>query len=182
MIRTLPLPATPDPYVDWLLLAREGERMDLASDPAFQRKTQVFLQVRSLLLLQKEEIIDKVRISDAELKAKYRELYTPIWLLQRIEFKDEEAAKKARQELADGTVTIDDLLKRSPAEGGPISTREDWRRPVGIDPEWANAFKPLSVGQTTAPVPFDEFFVIYRVKEKEEGGDEDFAKLQQPVA
>jgi hypothetical protein len=174
----LELPKTADPYVDWLLLAREGERMDLASDPAFQRRTNVFLQVRSLLLLQKEEINDRIKISDADLKPKYRELFTPIWLLQRLQFKDEETAKTACQKLADGTLTIDELLKLTPEEGGPISTREDWRRPSGIDPEWADKFKQLSVGGTTSPVPFDEYFVVYRLKEKEDASDEDFAKLR----
>jgi hypothetical protein len=174
----LDLPETPDSYINWLLLAREGERMDLASDPAFQRKTRIFLQVRSLLLLQKEEIFDKVKISDADLKAKYRELYTPIWLFQRLQFKDEDSAKAARQALADGTVSIDELLKRSVTDGGPVSTREDWRRPIGMDPGWVETFRQLSVGQATAPVPFDEFFVIYRLKEMENGDDEDFAKLR----
>ncbi len=140
--------------------------MELASDPAFQRKTRIFLQVRSLLLLQKEEVNDKVKVSDAEMRAKYQELYTPLWLLQRLEFKDEAAAKAAGQQLADGTVTIDELLKRSVAEG-PVATREDWRRPSGVDPEWAKTFRQLAVGQTTAPVPFDDLFVIYRLKEQE---------------
>ncbi len=30
-------PETPDPYIDWLLLAREGRSMELDDDPGFDR-------------------------------------------------------------------------------------------------------------------------------------------------
>lgn len=175
----LDLPKTPDPYIDWLLLAREGKSMDLASAPAFQRKSEVFLQVRSLILLQKEEINDKIKISDAEIREKYRELYTPRWLLQRLEFKDEAAAKGACAELAAGTLTIDDLLKRPAAQSGPVATREDLRRPAEVDSAWADIFRKLAVGQCTAPVPYDELSVVYRLKEKKGSDDEDFAQYRE---
>lgn len=176
--QSLELPKTVDPYLDWLLLVREGQRMELDQVPAFQHKTRVFLQVRSLLMLKKEEINDRIQVSEDELRARYRELYTPIWLMQRLEFKDEAAADTFREELANGSLAYDELVKRTPEEGGPLSTREDWRRPSSIDPAWADLFRPLAAGETTAPQPFDDHFIVYRVKERSEGDDQDFAKLR----
>ena len=175
------LPKTPEPYVDWLLLAREGERMRLSEDPSFQRATAVFLKVRSLLLLKKEEIDGKIEITDDELRERYEKRYTPLWLLQRLQFKDENAAKTAWQGLKDGTLSIDEVLKRPPEEGGPMHQREDWRRPVGMDEEWSAIFKKLSVGQASEPIAFGEHFVFYRLKEQKGGDAQDFDKLGKEI-
>ncbi|MEJ2199444.1 MAG: peptidylprolyl isomerase [Desulfuromonadaceae bacterium] len=174
----LELPETVDPYLDWLLLVREGQRMELEQVPSFQHKSRVFLQVRSLLLLKKEEINDRIRIDERELWDRYKELYTPIWLMQRLEFLDETAANAAREKLASGELTDEALIQLPPEEGGPVSTREDWRRPSSIDPGWADLFRPLAVGETTAPQSFDDHSIVYRVKERLEGDEEDFAKLR----
>jgi parvulin-like peptidyl-prolyl isomerase len=175
----LALPETPEPYVDWLLLVREGKRMELDSAPSFQNKTRIFLLVRSLLLLKKEEIDGRINISEDDIRARYDTLYTPIWLLQRLEFKDEASAQNAWKELNEGRLTIDELIKLPQEEGGPINQREDWRRPVGIDPEWAEIFKKLSVGQASEPVAYDEHFVSYYLKTKEDGDPEDYSKVRE---
>jgi hypothetical protein len=177
----MPLPETPEPYIDWLLLAREGERMMLADDPSFQHKTKVFLKVRSLLMLQQEEIFDKITITDDELRVRYEKLYTPLWLLERLQFADEKAAQTAWQELMDGTVTIDELEARPPAQGGPAAHREDWRRPVGIDEFWADSFRKLKVGEATEPIKDLDDFVFYFLKKQEDGDAKDFDKLRKQI-
>jgi parvulin-like peptidyl-prolyl isomerase len=177
----LALPKTPEPYIDWLLLVREGQRMELDSDLSFQNKTRIFLLVRSLLLLKREEIDGRINISEDDIRARYDKLYTPIWLLQRLEFKDETSAQNAWNGLKEGGLTIDELLKLPPEEGGPITQREDWRRPIGIDPEWAEIFKKLEVGQANEPVAYGEHFAFYYLKTKEDGSPEDFAKLRETL-
>jgi len=175
------LPKTPELYIDWLLLAREGESMKLAEDPYFQHKSEVFLKMRSLLMLQKEEIFDKIKISDDELRARYEELYTPLWLLERLQFADEKAAQTAWQELNNGTVTLDELLQRPHVQGGPTAHREDWRRPSGVDEKWADIFKDLEVGEATEPIKDLDDFVFYFLKKKEGGDPEDFGKLRERI-
>ena len=64
-------PETPDPYIDWLLLAREGQRMELDSDPGFERATKVFLMSRTLLKLKYEEIDSQIDVTDAEVRKRY---------------------------------------------------------------------------------------------------------------
>ena len=176
-----PLPETPEFYIDWLLLAREGEIMGLAEDPAFQHRTEVFLKVRSLLMLQKEEIFDKINISDDELRETYEKLYTPIWLLERFQFGDEQKAQAAWQQLHDGTLTVEELETRFRAQGGHMALREDWRRPIGIDPFWTEIFKKLEVGEATEPIKDLDFYVFYILKKKEDGDAADFDKVKKPI-
>ena len=63
-----PLPKTPDPYIDWLLLSMEAERMELDNDPGFKRATRVFLQSRTLLMLKYESVDSQINITDADIK------------------------------------------------------------------------------------------------------------------
>jgi parvulin-like peptidyl-prolyl isomerase len=175
------LPKTPELYIDWLLLAREGKRMMLDDDPGFQHKTEVFLKVKSLLMLQREEIIDKIKITDDDLRRRYEKLYTPIWLLERLQFADEKAAQTAWQELTNGTITIDELEARPPDQGGPTAHREDWRRPVGIAEEWTGIFRKLAAGEATEPIKDLDDFVFYFLKKKEEGDSKDFDKLRKQL-
>ena len=87
-----PLPETPDPYIDWLLLSKEAARMDLANDPSFQRQTRIFLQSRTLLMLKYEAVDSKINITDADIRNRYEEIFLPRWVVQRLDFKSEEAA------------------------------------------------------------------------------------------
>jgi len=177
----LALPETPEPYIDWLLLVREGKRMKLDKDPAFQHKTEVFLKFKSLLMLQREEIFDKIKISDSDLWARYEKLYTPIWLLERLQFYDKDTAQTAWQRLRDGTLTIDDLIKLPPEDGGPFQHHEDWRRPIGIHEAWSEIFKKLAVGEASEPIKDLNDYVFYYLKKKEDGSSEDFTKVKKQI-
>ncbi len=61
-----PFPATPDPFVDWHLLVQEAERMELFSSPSFQRKVQVFLRARAIMLLKYEEVDSRIQLDEQQ--------------------------------------------------------------------------------------------------------------------
>lgn len=176
-----PLPKTPDPYIDWLLLSQEGARMDLANDPAFKHQTEVFLQARTLLLLKRDAVNSKIKVTDADVKARYEERYLPRWQVQRLQFKNEEAAMAAWQELADGTLTVENLITRNQDQGGPVKTDEIQLRANGIDPGWAAIFQKLSVGEVADPQAYGKGRVLYHLKEQKGGDDEDLAKLSEGI-
>jgi hypothetical protein len=176
-----PLPKTPDPYIDFLLLAREGERMELDETPSFQRATRVFIQSRALLMLKQDAVDSQIKITDEDMKAYYEEKYLPRWLVQRLEFGSDEAALKAWQELSDKTLTVDELLTREPGQGGPQSRGENWLRPSSIDPGWAEIFKKLAVGGVVNPEEHGEGPTLYHLKEIKGGDEEDFAKLKEEI-
>jgi hypothetical protein len=178
----LPLPQTPDVYVDWLLLAREGERMDLASTPGFQRMAEVFLKSRSLLMLKNEEINSRIKVTEADIRALYEKEYLPRWLVQRLEFRDEAAAGAAWQELTTGAVSVDELAARDPEQGGPVVNRESWLRPNGIDPWWKAIFEKLEPGEMVEPGEGDQAVRIFYLKERKGGDDEDLDMLREGIS
>lgn len=75
----MPLPESPDEFMNWQLMAQEGSRMQLESEPGYQRKVETFLKVRSLMILKNEEIDSKVKPTRKELWAMYEKDYCPRW-------------------------------------------------------------------------------------------------------
>jgi len=175
------LPKTPDPYIDWLLLAREGERMELANDPGFQRQVRAFLLSRTLLMLKHDAIDSRVKVTDDDIRAHYAKHYTPRWHVQRLEFPSEEVALTAWVQLEKGTLTMDELLARSVEDGGPVATQKNWLRPVGIDPGWTAIFQQLKAGDMVDPVKHEGGVLIYHLLEVKAGDDEDYASLREEM-
>ena len=176
-----PLPETPDAYIDWLLLSQEAKRLKLDDSPGFKRQARIFIQARALLLLQNDAVTSRVKITDADIKNRYEEKYLPIWEIQRLEFKDEERAQAAWQELQSGALTIDELLERKPEQNGPVSIHDDRLRPVSIDQGWATIFQNLEVGEVADPSNTKHGPNLYYLKAKKSGGEEDFAKWREGI-
>jgi hypothetical protein len=176
-----PLPPTPDPYVDFLLLSREARQMELDADPGFKRQVEVFVKSRALLMLKHEEVDSKIAVSDAEIRAAYERDYQPRWLVQRLEFRDDAMAATAWQELAAGTVTVDELVARSADLGGTVLTRENWLRPKRVDQGWEAIFTKLEVGAVADPAEHQHGNSLYLLKERKGGDDEDFAALREDI-
>jgi hypothetical protein len=175
------LPKTPDPYIDWLLLAREAERMEMSEDPGFQRNTRIFLQSRTLLMLKHEEVTSKIEVTDDDVKARYEEKFLPLWLVQYLTFKDEEAASAAWRDLSAGQLTVDELLARDAEQGGPVAKGSSWLRPVGIDPEWTEIFSKLKVGEVADPSEYKNKAELYYLKEQRDSDEEDLARMSKEI-
>ena len=176
-----PLPQTPDHYIEWLLLSREGERMQLDSSPGFQRQTRIFLLTRGLLMLRNEAVISRIKITDADVKARYEEKYLPRWLVKYITFKNEAAAATALQELETGKLTVKELLERDPENGGPVKTGLNWLRPNAIAQNWTTLFQNMDVGKVAFPSEEDKGPELYYLVEKKGGDEEDFAKFKEEI-
>lgn len=70
-------PESATPFIEWSLLVREAERMELSTVPEFRHKVEVFLKARTLMALKYDEIDTKVSISEDDLKAAYERDYGP---------------------------------------------------------------------------------------------------------
>lgn len=175
-----PLPATPDHYIDWLLLSQEAERMELSEAPGFKRQTEVFLKSRGLLMLKNEAVDSRIEISDADIWARYEEQFLPRLLVQSLEFKDEAAALAAWKELQEGG-KVESLLARSPEQGGPVSAGESWARLGGIDPGWRAIFQKTAVGTVVDPSEHKQGPVLYFLKEQKGGDEEDLQKFKDDI-
>ena len=169
-----PLPATPDIYVDWLLLSREAQRMELDEDPGFKRQTRVFLQSRGLLMLKYEAVDSQIKVTDALIRERYERDFVPRSLVFRMAFKDEEAARAAWEKLSAGTLSVEQLLEQDVAAGGPEATGENWIRPYEIDAEWNTILRETEVGGLVDPQKYDRGPILYQLKEQKEADTEDF--------
>jgi hypothetical protein len=177
----LPLPDSPDVYIDWLLLAQEGERMELGSDLGFQRMTEVFVKSRALLMLKGDEINSRIVVTDADLQARYERDFLPHWLVERLEFLDEAAALKAWADVSEGAVTVEELIAREPGQGGPVLRRENWLRPRGVDPGWVEIFRAHEVGTLVDPELHKQGVFLYHLKEQKGAEEADLAGLREGI-
>ena len=59
-------PETPDPFIDWHLLVQEALRMELDRTPTFQRKVEVFLRARAMMLLKAEAVDSRIHLDEEE--------------------------------------------------------------------------------------------------------------------
>lgn len=180
----MPLPETPDPYIDWLLLAREGRNMQLDSDPGFERATKVYVMSRALLKLKYEEVDSQIEVTDAEIRARYDKDYAPRWGLEGMEFKDKAAAAAAWEELSSGAVTLAALLERDQESGGPVRTAETWLRPKDLEKasKWQAIYADLEVGEVVEPKKLGESMVLWYLKEVKQADDEDFAAVREEIS
>ncbi|MDX2481123.1 MAG: peptidylprolyl isomerase, partial [Desulfuromusa sp.] len=175
-------PDTPEPYIDWLLLAREGQSMELDSAPGFKRGTRIFLQSRTLLKLKYEEIDSQIKVTEADIKRRYEENFLPRYLLEGMEFSDEATASKVFQELTDGAVTVPEVLTRAAESSGPVKTAEMTLRASELEKKWKDAYKEFAAGDVLSPKEFGKSKVLWYLKEIKAGDDEDLAALRESIS
>lgn len=177
-----PLPETPDSYIDWLLLSREGKRMQLDQEPGFKRQSRIYLQARGLLMLKYEAVDSKIQVSEEQIQAKYVQDYTPRWLVQNLVFSDDAAAAAAWEGVSSGAFSVAELLEREAAAGGPESAKESWLRPVAIDPGWAELLGQTQVGALVDPEGHDQGPALYSLKERKGADDDDLKSLKMQIS
>ena len=203
------VPATPDPYIDWLLFVHEAERMALFDDPQYQHDVNVYLKVISLVNLKNEEIDSKVDYSEEKLWQFYEEQFSPKRLVNVLIFKDQESAEKTRADLAAGRVTIADMVKiageRSKQEQAQnphgdstidvtalkqlsgsgehlLGVQEKVvKRPYATEQSWRQAITGLDKGDFSQPFAWQGSYVVLNLADTVAGDKEEFAKMQSDV-
>lgn len=173
------LPDSPEPYIDFLLLSREAKKIQLDDMPEFKRRTSVFIQARSLPILQYEEIFSQINITDEDVKAHFETQYLPAWLMLRLEFEDEESAMAAWRKLSEGTMTLENLLASDPGQNGFVDSKENLLRPINIDPGWVSILEKLSVGELIDPNEYGKGRVLHFLKEIKGFDEEQFLKIKE---
>lgn len=171
------LPETPEPYINWLLLSSEAEKMELDKTPSFKRQTRIFMQSRTLLMLKHDAVDSRIEVPEAEVWSVYEKDHLPRWLVQRFEFENESIAMATWEELNSGILTVEELRERDPQSNGPLKTYEAWLRAGQIDPEWKNVFLKYEVGQVLAPDDHKRGDTLYFLKDQKGADEEDFARL-----
>ncbi|MBU0673822.1 MAG: peptidyl-prolyl cis-trans isomerase [Proteobacteria bacterium] len=155
-----PFPESLEDYLNFQLMVQQGRAMEYDKQPQYLRKLQVFLKVRSLMALKREEIDSKIDISDEDLKANFDQNYSPIWFLQILTFENSEKAEAAYADLSlksigpAGRLIFADYQGILPEQGGPIAYDEVQVTPEIIRknrPTWEDTVRNLAVGEISKP-------------------------------
>ncbi|MBA3002641.1 MAG: hypothetical protein FP813_02105, partial [Desulfurivibrio sp.] len=133
---TTPLPESPDVFVEWQLLVQEATKMQLFLEPSYRSKVGTFLKVRSLMLLQEEEVNEKISVSDEEVRKFYREEYIPKLRARVFYYIAGSPTEEKITALRNGILSMEDFLALKPEEGGPTYHEEKIFRIPQLQGEW----------------------------------------------
>lgn len=167
-------PETSDSLIDWLLLVQEANRMELYNEPEYKRKVEVFLNVRSLLMLKYYEIDAKTEVSDQDIMERYQKLYAPISHAQLLYFNEEQIAAQAYEALKTKALTIEDFKERAAKKGADVMYQEQKLSPIKTAESWQEIISSLEVGEVSAPLKWEEGFVIFKILERKDFDEEDY--------
>ena len=186
----LSFPDTPEPFVRWKLLAEEGRNMGLDQTPEFARKMEVFVKVRAMMALKREEIDKKIKITPEQIREVYDRDYRPLYDLQLLYYDTRDKAEEARKSLEPfigkpaGKLVFADLQGVKKEDGGPIRYQEVSVSPKRVaeqDPVWQQEIDKLSPGGISEVFENNRVFVILRFDGRSEPGPEDFAKHEKTI-
>ncbi len=172
------IPETPAPYVDWVLLYRQGEKMHLYDTPEYRMKVMIFLKARSLMMLKYDEVDSKIKISEQELWQRYQKSYVPRWQVNVISFHNRQDADAAYKKLLAGTVTVEELHKRAGSKGGAIAVRSCWQRPDNTNIGWQKILLGLGKSGFSKPTPSRNGVLILQLLSTAGADKKDFEKLK----
>lgn len=178
------LPESPKEYIDWILLAAEAKQMQLQDQPLYKKKVEVFLKVRSLMLLKKEAISDNTILPDeARLQQIYKADYTPIWQLRTVTFNDRLQldafiAKIQTTEIIDTEKILAELLEQF---GEAVLSSSVSERQSKLPQEISALVADNKNQQFTAPYFWNNTWQIIEIIGFSEGSDEDFAAQKDAI-
>ncbi len=175
------LPESPDEFIEWQLMAQEGSRMQLDSEPGYKRKVETFLKVRALMILKNEEVDSKAKPTRKEMWAMYEKEYCPRWNIAVFFFETEAQAAEKGKALREGVISHGDLKVLAAKEGGPLFYEAKWLRYPQVKEEWLSSLKGSSPGFITPPQATGKYFIILDFLEEKGPEEEDFAKVKATI-
>ncbi len=175
------LPETPEPFIDWVLMFREAERMQLYQDAAYRKKVLTFLKARTLMLLKAEEVDSRISISEADLQARYQRDYVPVSQVNLLFFTTRAAAEDLLKQIGGRPVNEEQFKNIASGRGELQSIRTESYRPGFIDPGWRKILTALTIGDMSQPMAWKKGFVMLRLQKKIQGNADDFALVREQI-
>jgi len=174
-------PDTPEPFIEWHLLAQEAKSMELYRERNYQHKVNTFLKARTLMILKNEEIDSKIKISDRDLWDQYEQKYSPRWHINILFFDQEAQAQQVYEELGSGRLAINDITEQAMTDRGVVNHEEKWLRPRNCHDAWQDALAGLNTGQVTHPLQMGKGYVVLYLKGQKGPEKADFQSLEPQI-
>ena len=173
-----PLPESPEEFIEWQLLVQEATKMQLFLEPTYRSKVGTFLKVRSLMLLQEEEVNGKVSVSDGEVRNFYREEYIPKLRARVFYYIAGSPTEERITALRNGILSVEEFIALKPEEGGATYHEEKVFRIPQLQGEWRALLKDAKVGEITQPVTMDKGVVVLKIEERHGEDPQDLEQLK----
>ena len=178
-------PSSPDAYIDWLLLSGEAEQMQLQDQPRYRKKVSIFLKVRSLMLLKKEEVDDKIVVADDEmLHSIYLRDYVPRRQLRTVTFRNDADLNQflAAHDVCP-TDSTEDILGTLPiTKQEYILSSAVWERPNHLPEQILDLVQKTQGQRFSAPYSWHNTWQIIEIMTTEAASDEDFKQLRDALS
>ncbi len=179
--KDMQLPESPAPFVDWILLYKEAERMKLYESPVYHKKILTFLKARTLMQLKAEEIDRKIKITDNALWKQYEKTHAPQYQLNIFFFKQQETAQAFVDKLGQTSISQEEFSSKHGRNDGYFSQRNEWYRPLAINPGWLPVLDKLEKGKMSPPVPWKGDFVVLRLQNILTANKDDFEMVKKQL-
>ncbi len=176
--KNTPFPKTPEPYIEWLLMAKEAKKMRLYESPSYKRKLEEFKKVRSLLWLKYEEIDSKIDLSNKRLWKEYLKNFSPlykVYLLRSNNKKDILNWKNKIKTIADCKKLAKSLSYRNKAELIDL-------RPWIIPNDLKGVLKQVKKGDIIGPIKINNLYYLFCIEDKQGPSKKDFKKIKEHIA
>jgi hypothetical protein len=176
-----PLPENLDDFIDWQLLAREAEDMELFSQPRFIQKIDTFLKVRGLMMLKAEEVDAKIRISDAQVREVYDRDYFPIWNIAVLGFAERSSAERVMAGLRNGKLTLEEMYAKAGKNEKDAPVKYDKKvelRPKNMPEGWRTVLEAMTEGAYAGPVEFRNNYLVLHLLSRPDFDQADLDKFR----
>lgn len=169
------MPGTPDEFIDWTLLSSEAEMMQLYENPSFKRQIDVFLTVRSLMLLREEEVFQKVEEpSEGQLRDIYQGDYSPFLNMTLMALHSPEEIENAKG-LLSSDLTLEQIAEKTGYNDAERYLGETGEmRPLKIPLDLRGIALSLKPGEIGGPVYWNNATYLLELLSSRDGSDEDF--------
>jgi len=176
-----PVPDDMTIFIDWQLQVREAQDMELDQNRSYQRKVEIFLKSRSLMMLRQEEIDGRMQKPEpGELRAQYDATLQPIIDLEILQVADQKEAEKILTLCQAGT----DMKEAAIASGiaDPRIIVREKGRPGSVSEFFVPLFADdVAAGQFKLLQGSGGVWLLVKVVSKTAGSDADFAKQEESL-
>jgi len=176
-----PVPDDMSIFIDWQLQVREARNMELGENLTYQRKVEIFLKSRSLMMLRQEEIDGRMQKPEpGELRAQYDATLQPIIDLEILQIADQKEAEKILTLCQAGT----DMKEAATASGiaDPRIIVREKGRPASVSEFFAPLFADaVAAGQFKLLQGSGGVWLLVKVVSKTAGSDADFTGQEETL-
>lgn len=177
------VPDRPEAYLDWILLWREAEKMQLYEKESYRYKVDVFRKVWSLMLLKQEEVDSRITNPPREeLWKDYLHDYAPRLSLRMVRVSEADKVEPMQQAVESGLSLAESAVLAKVTNVADLMENSGFLRPRRIPEPLRRAVGHLPVGQIAGPVSWENAWYFLEVLEREPISEEDFQKNREVLA